>query len=40
MDLWMFHRGYKGRDDIEEALCAVIFNSMAYLYKIEKDKLK
>lgn len=40
MDLWLFHRGYKGRDDIEEALCAILFNAMAYLYKIEKDKLE
>lgn len=40
MDLWLFHRGYQGRDDIEEALCAILFNAMAYLYKIEKDKLE
>lgn len=40
MDLWLFHEGHKGRDDIEEALCGVIFNANALLYKIEKDKLK
>lgn len=38
MDLWLFHRGYKGRDDIEEALCAIMFNSMAYMYSLLKDK--
>lgn len=39
MDVWMFHRGYEGREDMEEALCALMFNSMAYLYKIELEKL-
>ena len=38
LDLWMFHRGYKGRDDKEEALCAIMFNTQAYLLKILKDK--
>ena len=39
MDVWMFHRGYEGREDMEEALCALMFNAMAYLYKIELEKL-
>lgn len=40
LDFWMFHRGYKGRDDMEEALCAILFNSMAYLHKylVEKER--
>ena len=38
MDLWLFHDGYEGRDDIEEALCAILFNAQAYLYKILDDK--
>lgn len=40
MDLWLFHRGYEGRDTKEEALCAIMFNSMAYLYAelTNKDK--
>ncbi len=38
MDLWLFHRGYQGRDDIEDALCGVLFNTQAYLYKLLKDK--
>jgi hypothetical protein len=38
LDLWMFHRGYKGREDIEEALCAIMFNTQGYLYEILKEK--
>lgn len=33
MDLWMFHRGHNGRESIEEALCAIIFNAMGYLHE-------
>lgn len=36
MDVWKIHRGYKGRDSIEEALCAVMFNTMGYLYELQK----
>jgi hypothetical protein len=33
MDLWMIHRDYDAaRDDIETALCGVIFNAMGYLF--------
>ena len=38
IDLWLFHDGYKGRDTIQDALSAIIFNASAYLYKLEKDK--
>lgn len=38
LDLWLFHRGYKGRDDIETSLCAILFNTQAYLYKILLDR--
>jgi hypothetical protein len=35
MDAWLFHR-YRGADakaeNIEEALCAIIFNAMGYLF--------
>ncbi len=34
LDLWKFHRGYKGRETIKEALCAIIFNAQAYLFSI------
>lgn len=40
VDLWMFNRGYKGRDTIEEALCGIMFNSMGFLHELEKEKLK
>jgi len=33
-DLWMFHRGYAGRETIKEALCAILFNIQAYLFSI------
>jgi len=38
MDWWMEHRGYKSREGIEDALCALMFNVMGYLYEILKDK--
>jgi hypothetical protein len=40
MDLWFEHRGLKGRDGIEEALCAIIFNCMGYLFELLKNKQK
>lgn len=40
MDFWLFHRGYKGRETIEDALCALIFNANGYLHELEKEKLK
>lgn len=40
MDVWAEHRGFESRDGIEDALCAVIFNAMAYLHKILKEKQK
>ena len=43
MDVWKLHRGYKVVDrktnkevTIEEALCAVMFNSMGYLHEVLK----
>lgn len=39
MDLWLFHRGYEGRETIEEALCGLLFNIQGYLHEIEKQKL-
>lgn len=38
MDVWAEHRGFESRDGIEEALCAVIFNTMGYLHEILKEK--
>ena len=39
MDWWLFHRGYEGRETIEEALCALLFNTMGYIHELEKEKL-
>jgi hypothetical protein len=38
LDLWKFHRGYKGRDTILDACNGILFNTMAYMFKILKDK--
>lgn len=37
-DLWMEHNGYKSREGIEDALCAILFNSMGYLHEVLMDK--
>lgn len=45
LDVWAIHRGYKRFDKqrneeitIDEALCALLFNIMGYLYEILKNK--
>src|SRR3990167_8252897 len=38
MDFWLEHEGYKSREDIEEALCAILFNIQGYLFEILKEK--
>ena len=42
LDAWALHRGWPGEatQDIEEALCAVIFNSMGYLHERLKTKAR
>lgn len=40
MDMWTQHRGYEGQDELEESICALIFNAQAYLFKLLKDKNK
>lgn len=37
MDVWSIHRGVK-EADIEEALCAVMFNAMGMLFEVIKTK--
>ena len=32
LDLWLFHRGAKGREDIESALAGIVFNVQAYWF--------
>lgn len=38
MDWWLEHRGFDSRDGIEEAICGLLFNAMAYLYGLEKER--
>jgi hypothetical protein len=38
MDVWKLHRGYKVDVDLDEALCAMLFNVQGYLYEYLKAK--
>jgi hypothetical protein len=38
VDAWLEHRGHTGREDIEEALCGVMFNAMGYLHELMIEK--
>ena len=38
MDWWKQHRGYEGQDELEESICALLFNAQAYLFKLLKEK--
>lgn len=42
IDWWSLHRGWKGvaTQDIEEALCGVMFNAMGFLHEVLKEVLK
>ena len=43
MDVWLFHRGLKDlavSEDIEEALCAELFNDMGLLHEVLKQERK
>lgn len=41
MDVWLLHRGFDASvDDIEEAICGVLFNLQGYLFELLKDKNK
>jgi hypothetical protein len=40
MDVWGEHRGYNSENGIEDALCAVMFNAMGYLFEIVKERDK
>jgi hypothetical protein len=39
-DWWKQHRGYKSNEDIEDSICALIFNANAYLFKLLKGGLE
>lgn len=38
MDVWKLHRGWKARDTLEGALCALLFNVMGYLHEHLKNR--
>jgi len=38
MDWWTEHRGYKSREGLEDALCALLFNVQGYLHEHLKQK--
>lgn len=40
LDWWTEHRGYSSRDGIDEALCGLMFNIMAYYHPILVERLK
>jgi len=37
-EVWKIHRGYKPKDGIEEALCALMFNVQGYLHETIKER--
>lgn len=37
-DWWMYHRGNKAREGIDDAICGLMFNVMAYYRKILLDR--
>jgi hypothetical protein len=41
-DVWLYHRGFVAlmREPIEDALCAVLFNTQGYLHELIKKRLK
>lgn len=43
MDLWLLHRGYGDKSEspeVEEVLCAILFNVMGYLHSILNEDRK
>jgi hypothetical protein len=38
LDWWLAHRGLEGRESVEEALCAVIFNASGYLFELLRER--
>lgn len=38
LDLWLFHRGFQGRETIEDALNGILFNTIAYYHKLLIEK--
>jgi len=42
MDVWLHHRGYpeRAREDLREALCAILFNTQGYLFNILLESME
>lgn len=40
MDVWLINKGFRkeAREDLESALCAIMFNAHAWLFKVLKEK--
>lgn len=38
MAMWGNHRGYKTDEEIEDSICGVLFNTIAYYHKYLHDK--
>ena len=38
IDWWREHRGYKSREGLIDALCALLFNVQGYLYEVLKEE--
>jgi len=40
LDLWKEHRHYNSREGVEDAICGILFNTMAYYHEYLKRKGK
>lgn len=40
MDLWREHRGLPSREGLDDAICGILFNVMAYYHKILTNRQK
>lgn len=38
MDLWMEHRGHESREGLDDAICGIMFNVMAYYHKVLEER--
>jgi len=39
MDFWLEHRGFESREGMNDALMGLLFNTMGYIYELNKDEL-
>jgi hypothetical protein len=40
LDLWSLHRGWSARDTIDDAICGILFNVMAYYHRLLEQREK